>query len=80
MKRVRRAVLCLGVVMFGLRGVSNVAVLIFGSLPLASGRNYTEGAEGPKFWTFLFTPFLIYFRPNLGRSRLKSALEQLMEL
>lgn len=27
-----------------------------------------------------FTPFLIYARGNLGRSRLKSALQQLMEL
>lgn len=78
-EKVSRPVLRLGVALLVLWGVGDVVVLICAPPHLASGRNYTKGAQGPTFWTF-FPPFLIYFRTNLGRSGLKSALEQLMEL
>lgn len=53
MNRVRWAVLRLGVAVLEPWGVRDVVVLIFVSFPLASGRNYTKGAQGPTFWTFL---------------------------
>lgn len=52
-EKVSRAVLHLRVALLGLWGVGDVVSLIFGSLPLASGRNYTKGAQGAAFWTFL---------------------------
>lgn len=51
--KVSRAVLRLGVALLWLWGAGRVVVLIFGSFNLAGGRNYTKGARGLTFWTFL---------------------------
>lgn len=64
----------------GVCAVGHGVILRVGSLPLAGGRRYIPKVLGDSHFGLCFPCFLIYFRPNLGRSGLKSAQEQLMEL